>query len=75
MRQRGLQQGDGIRRHAFGVRRLFSFGVEDVLRPFVAVCYSFSEVRGCSNVFVLVGFAKKSTSVTLTFDVAHHSIV
>jgi hypothetical protein len=33
MRQRGLQQGDGIRRHAFGVRRSFSFGVGDWLRP------------------------------------------
>lgn len=65
MRQRGLQQGDGIRRHAFGVRRSFSFGVGDWLRPIVAICYPYSEVRGCSGVFVRLGFVKKSTPVPL----------
>lgn len=43
MRQRGLQQSDGIQRHAFGVRRLFSFGVGDWLRQMLTTVAT----RGC----------------------------
>jgi len=63
MRQRGLQQGDGIQRHAFGVGHLFSFGVVDWLRPMLAFRDRFCDVRGCSDECVQVDSVKKSTSL------------
>lgn len=65
MRQRGLQQSDGIRRHAFSVRRLFSFGFGDWLRLILVFHYLFNKTRGCLDAFVPAGYAKKSTPVTL----------